>query len=171
MSVVMGIDPSLNNTAYCILGGSEPVIGKIGVGKRRGVERLLHIEQEITKLLACHQPLLVVIEGYSYASAHQAHQAGELGGVLRRLFHVDRTSWIDVAPPTLKKFVTGKGNADKNLVMLNVYKRWGVETGSDDEADAYGLAKAGQYLLKGGCGGLTKAQQDALETIRGSYER
>lgn len=171
MSVVMGIDPSLNNTAYCVLGNGEPVIGKIGVGKRRGVERLLHIEQEITKLLACHQPLLVVIEGYSYASAHQAHQAGELGGVLRRLFHVARTSWIDVAPPTLKKFITGKGNANKNLVILNVYKRWGVEVGSDDEADAFGLAKAGYYLMGGPCEGMTKPQREALDKIREGYEK
>ncbi len=171
MSVVIGIDPSLNNTAYCILGGSEPVIGKVAVGKRRGMERLFYIEGDIGALLVAYHPDLIVIEGYSYASTHQAHQAGELGGILRRLFFRECIPWVEVAPPTLKKFVTGKGNADKNLVMLNVYKRWGVETGSDDEADAYGLAKAGQYLLKGGCGGLTKAQQDALETIRGSYKR
>ncbi len=166
----MGIDPSLNNTAYCILSGDVGVFGKVDVGKRRGMERLIYIEKYMADILSIHQPDLIMIEGYSYASTHQAHQAGELGGILRRIFYLESIPWVEVPPPTLKKFVTGKGNADKNLVMLNVYKRWGVETGSDDEADAYGLAKAGQYLQGADCGGLTKAQLDALETIRGNYK-
>lgn len=163
---VIGIDPSLNNTAYCVLWAGESIVGKIGVGSKKGVPRLLHIERTTEKLLELYQPQLIVIEGYSHASAHQAHQAGELGGILRRLFHVYGIRWVDVAPGTLKKFVTGKGNADKSMILLNVYKRWGVELKNHDEADAFGLAKLGTYLCGADASGLTKPQLEALRTVQ-----
>jgi len=166
-SPVMGIDPSLNNTAYCFLGVQEqPKTCKIRVGKKKGVPRLLHIERNIEPLLLSYQPELIVIEGYSYASTNQAHQTGELGGILRRMFHIYGVRWIEVAPPILKKFITGKGNADKNLVLLNVYKRWGLDLKSDDEADAFGLAKIGTYLLGADDSDLIRPQQEALKKIR-----
>lgn len=168
---IMGIDPSLNSTTYCFLWvRGKPNIGKISVGKKRGVPRLLHIERNIEHLLLDCPPKLIVIEGYSYASTHQAHQAGELGGILRRLFHVYGVRWVDVPPPTLKKFITGKGNADKNLVLLHVYKRWGLELKNDDEADAFGLAKVGAYLVGADDSDLIKPQKEALKTIREKLE-
>ncbi len=46
-----------------------------------------------------------------------------------------------IAPGTLKKFVTGDGRAKKDLMLLKVYKKWGVEFSDDNLADAYGLAR------------------------------
>ncbi len=46
-----------------------------------------------------------------------------------------------VAPGTLKKFVTGDGRAKKDLMLLKVYKKWGVEFDDDNLADAYSLAR------------------------------
>ena len=40
----------------------------------------------------------------------------------------------------LKKYATGKGNCEKNLILLSVYKNFGQEFKSDDIADAYVLA-------------------------------
>jgi hypothetical protein len=46
-----------------------------------------------------------------------------------------------IAPTTLKKYVTGKGTGvQKNQMLLNVYKKWGVEFTDDNAADSYGLA-------------------------------
>ena len=46
-----------------------------------------------------------------------------------------------IAPTELKKFVTGKGQCKKDLILLNVFKKWGVEFDNSDLADAYGLAR------------------------------
>ena len=46
-----------------------------------------------------------------------------------------------VTPGELKKFITGKGQAKKDLILLNVFKRWGVEFDNSDLADAYGLSR------------------------------
>jgi len=47
-----------------------------------------------------------------------------------------------IVPPTnLKKYVTGKGNGvSKSQMLLQVYKKWGVEFNDDNAADSYGLA-------------------------------
>jgi crossover junction endodeoxyribonuclease RuvC len=42
---------------------------------------------------------------------------------------------------TLKKYATGKGTAKKQEMLLQMYKRWGVEFNDDNAADAYALAR------------------------------
>ena len=41
----------------------------------------------------------------------------------------------------IKKFLTGKGNAKKNLMLMNVYKKYGIECSDDNQADAFTGAK------------------------------
>ena len=55
-----------------------------------------------------------------------------------------------IAPGTLKKFVTGDGRAKKDLMLLKVYKKWGVEFDNDNLADAYGLARMALEDFKNG---------------------
>jgi len=45
-----------------------------------------------------------------------------------------------VAPTMLKKFVTGKGNTKKDLMLLETYKRYNVYFEDDNICDAYGLS-------------------------------
>ena len=41
----------------------------------------------------------------------------------------------------LVKFVIGRGNGSKALMLKYVYKKWGYDTEIDDLADAYSLAR------------------------------
>ena len=55
-----------------------------------------------------------------------------------------------MTPSQLKKFVTGKGNSEKSMVIKEVYKRFGIDTNDDNTADAVvlghiGLALTGEY--------------------------
>lgn len=47
----------------------------------------------------------------------------------------------EVNPQTIKRFITGKGNVSKALVLKEVYKKFGYDTDIDDLADAYAIAK------------------------------
>ena len=121
MAVAMGLDLSLTGTGYAVFyvpnATDEPGIsGVIETKKARGVERLLHIEDRLERIIESFPPELVCLEGYAYMRSNQAHQAGELGGIIRRRLHKLEIPWLAVAPMTLKKFATGKGNIDKNLV-------------------------------------------------------
>jgi Holliday junction resolvasome RuvABC endonuclease subunit len=48
---------------------------------------------------------------------------------------------LQIPPMTLKKFAAGKGNAKKQEMLLQIYKRWGIEFNDDNAADAYALAR------------------------------
>jgi hypothetical protein len=84
---------------------------------------------------------LVAIEGYAHGSAFEREHMGELGGYLKLLLWQAGVPYLIVPPGVLKKYVTGKGNAAKAIMLKEVYRRWGYDTESDDQADAYGLAR------------------------------
>ena len=75
------------------------------------------------------------------ANGQYALQMGALHYLLRLYLYRHTVDYKVIAPGTLKKFVTGKGNAKKDLMLLKVYKKWGEEFEVDDLADAYGLAR------------------------------
>ena len=106
----------------------------------------------------------VVIEGYAFGSQQGTRDCIELGGIIK--FHIMRSGKfpVIVPPTTLKKFVTGKGGADKSIVLLEAYKRWNLETQDHNVADAFGLAMIGQAILYG-TEGLTQFQQEVVKTL------
>ena len=48
---------------------------------------------------------------------------------------------LQIPPMTLKKYAAGKGNAKKQEMLLQIYKRWGIEFNDDNAADSYALAR------------------------------
>jgi Holliday junction resolvasome RuvABC endonuclease subunit len=86
----------------------------------------------------------VIIEGYSYGSQNM-HAVAELGGIIRYHLRKIGQSPVDVAPTSLKKFITGSGAADKDQ-MLEAVQRAGVPIVDHNMADAYGLAQLGYAL-------------------------
>jgi crossover junction endodeoxyribonuclease RuvC len=118
---IVGIDASLTSTGIVVLNEGYVYTDTIQ-RKSTGVERLIEIRELVR--LAVSGADLVAIEGYAFARPNQAHQIGELGGVLRVMFHEEKIKYIEAAPSAVKKFATGKGNAKKEDVVLSVYKRW-----------------------------------------------
>jgi crossover junction endodeoxyribonuclease RuvC len=104
------------------------------------------IAAQVLAVLKQHASSMVVIEGYSYASRGSIVQLVELGTVVRYFLLQNDFVYREIAPNTLKKFVTGKGNAKKETMMLEVYKRWGVDPTTNNIADAVGLAYLGAAL-------------------------
>ena len=175
---VIGIDPSLTNTAVCVLDERGNVVGqkrfasKPAYGLRARIERFNKLAEEVCEYACTHAInhlgwSYVCIEGYAY-SRNEVGQADqhEFGGLLRSMLLAKIMSLqpIEVGPTSLKKFVVGKGNAKKSQMMLAVYKRWGVECATDDDADAYGLAR--MALCLGGYAEPENVQQrEAIATV------
>lgn len=138
----------------------------------RGTARLADIRDQVLALAqGGDDPLLggryravdlVVLEGYAYAG-HQAHQLGELGGVIRVALHDAGIPWVAVPPATVKKLATGAGNAKKEQVLLAAVRRLGYTGDSNDEADALWLLEAArQYYLMAGRERLPQAHLAGL---------
>jgi Holliday junction resolvasome RuvABC endonuclease subunit len=66
---------------------------------------------------------------------------GALHFMIRIMLKKREINYSIIAPGTLKKFVTGDGRAKKDLMLLKVFKKWGVEFADDNLADAYSLAR------------------------------
>lgn len=138
----------------------------------RGVQRLEWILRKVVGLV-CNCDL-VVVEGYAYARANQAHQIGELGGVIRLALFTRQIEYVEVAPPSLKKVATGKGNAGKELVLVEAVKRLGYDGADNNIADAlwllemakihYGFPGAVELPQKN-LEGLDKVSWPALEDL------
>ena len=114
----------------------------------RGGERLeaiyCFLEQ---KFLLNYRPIvLAALEGYSIESQNRPFDLGEVGGIVRLCLTRHKIKYLVVSPMSLKKFVTGKGNAaaDKEAMRRAVNKKWGVDFDQNDECDAYGLARVAQ---------------------------
>lgn len=113
------------------------------------------VEDLLTQWAITH----VYVEGYGFANKHTMATLVELGALIREVLHESDARWEEVAPSRLKKFVTGKGNSPKDRILLDVYKRFGLDCKTDDEADAVGLAYYG-WVAHGGQVDLPKAQLD-----------
>jgi Holliday junction resolvasome RuvABC endonuclease subunit len=139
---IVGLDLSLTATGVADTSGTSVLSTKL-----RGCERLAWLREEIVCLFPPlndgTQDGLAVMEGYSYASANQAHQAGELGGVIRLALHEGGVPCIVVSPKTLKKYATGHGNAGKEEVLAAAIRRLNYEGHNNNEADALWLRQIG----------------------------
>lgn len=111
-------------------------------------------------------PTVVYVEGYSYGSKGRAVvDQGELGGIVRVALYDNGIPYVDVPPPTLKVFATGRGNANKVDMVIAARDRLGYTGNDDNEADALwlralGMQATGQPLLA-----LPKTHLRALEKL------
>jgi crossover junction endodeoxyribonuclease RuvC len=163
---VLGIDPSLTATGVALPDGTVATVAvKLSKGGRlkhvRESDRLIAIRDRVACLL--DDVDLVVVEGYSYGSGFQAHQLGELGGVLRVLLTEAGVAWVEVAPTRVKRYATGKGNAGK-ADMLLAAQCAGVATTDHNAADAWWLRAVGVHALTGDPvdGGDRRPWRDAM---------
>lgn len=173
---IVGLDNSLTGTgvSICHLGkrGDEPnFLTQNLSNKLRGVERLIYLREEVKEI--CWDADLVVIEGYAFAKTNQAHQIGELGGVLRVMLTESHVKWIEAAPTAVKKFATGKGDktATKEAMAVAIYKRWKMEFPTNDQADAFVLSQIGRAIVEMEFDGeipgwLTAFQKEVIEVIK-----
>ncbi len=167
---VMGIDPSLTGLAICVIAGVEVTTQRFtsspeGRAVRSRIARYLHLSDLVMQVAERYGPRLVLLEGYSYGSQRSASiDQAELGGFLRGDLCELKADILEVAPATLKKFATGRGAGTKVALVAAVAVRWRVQFATDDEYDAYALARMARCLA-----GLdepeTQAQRQACETV------
>ena len=157
----LGIDLSLNHTGWVLLQDTTVLTFGLIQPKMRGIERLVYIKNEFVKVIEkCGIIDTVVLESYSFGAKGRAvFQIGELGGVIKVLLAENGHTPYLVAPLTLKKFATGHGKGDKQLMLKEVFRKWAFDTSNNNLADAYALARFG----------LAIQNKDSLEML--NYEK
>jgi len=143
---IVGADLSLSKSGLCeyqLLPDSDPVHNSTALvpGKLKGPERLEFLRDSFLQWIRGSD--LIVIEDYAFGGSGKMTGIAEWGGIARLAAYEEKITILTVFPTTLKKFVCG-GKAEKNQMMLEAYKKWGVEFKSDDECDPFCLAKVGE---------------------------
>ncbi len=164
-TVVVGLDLSLTATGVGVVTAIMRNAETIRRPQYRGTERLRSIRDAVINRVDGIRPALVVVEGYAHGRTNQAHQLGELGGVVRVALDELGQRWCELPPSSLKKYATGKGNADKAAVLTEAVRRLGYAGSSNDEADALWLACAGHHLLGHPVVDVPKTHAVALDGI------
>jgi len=160
-NVAIGIDQSLTGFAVTALNVDKPEAHETWVYKSPhfGVRRLSDIRWWLLDKFDfldnnSHRIVEVAMEGTVLAS-HSALKLGELAGLVKLAiwdyfdgnlnsvipFDESLRRPLQIPPMTLKKYATGKGTAKKQEMLMQMYKRWGVEFNDDNAADSYALAR------------------------------
>lgn len=146
---VLAVDPSLTRTGVTLGDGFDYEVTSLSTDLK-GVARLIFYRDHILHKIEYHRPRLVVYEGYAMGFGRgvgRFFDLGELGGVLKTAIYESGTDMLIVPPTCLKKFMTGKGNADKEEVRKAAAKHRGKLFRNLDESDAYGLYIMGLACL------------------------
>lgn len=159
---IVGLDLSLTGTGWSKydIDTGELTSGVIA-SKKKGMERLHEISDTVDKLVDTGST--VYIENYGFGSKGQVVYQGELGGIIRYGLWKRGIRFHLIAPTTSKKFLTGKGNCDKSLILKTLYKSHKIDVDDDNEGDAIALNLIGQ--AHNSIGKFTKAQQDIAKEI------
>lgn len=151
MGFFIGIDPSMNSTGLVILDDDYKIILSKIISSDKKADNAIRIKSlgdniihEIVKYQNI-EPITCCVEGISFSSNGRgtAQQAGLHYYICTQLIRQD-VEYVVCPPTTLKKFVTGKGQCHKDLMLLKVFKKWGEEFESSDLCDAYSLARYGK---------------------------
>ena len=157
---ILGLDLSLVSTGYVLLDDQvlEDVVwhGSVGSKTLHDVERLEMFDHWIREALHYQARPFgnatvdhVAIEGYSFGSPFGATALGELGGVIKLAIHQVGIPLHVIPPSTWKKQLCGKGNIHKDLIRIELFKRFGVEFASQDTLDAWAVAISFRRKLLG----------------------
>lgn len=176
-SLFLGADLSLTGSGLVIIDDSYNIV-KMEVFKPKvvGVERLFHLRNMLESfLLEFKEDIkLVAIENYAYGKAQEGSKVfeiGEWGGIFRLYMFDNNYNFILPSPTQVKKYITGKGEAKtgKDLIILDIYKKYGVEIRQADMADAYVMARIAKDFYNDEKN-LTTSQQEVIKKIHESIE-
>lgn len=140
----IGIDPSLTGTGICIIDRNCKLLSSslIATKAKDTIEVRYSVIIENIKTIDNLHSSIIAIEGIGFGCRGQGmFQLAGLHYVIRYFLWKRKIKFMIVPPTTLKKFVTGKGNSKKELMLKTVYKKWGMDFDDNNVCDAYGLAR------------------------------
>jgi Holliday junction resolvasome RuvABC endonuclease subunit len=119
-------------------------------------ERLDHIAKAwqafLERVIDERGPIeLAAIEGPSYGPrrSSMADEMATVHQIARLELWRAGVPYVEAPPKTLKRWISGTGTAEKNLMLREVFKRWGYNAQDDNDADAYALARLAQQWHRG----------------------
>ncbi|BDS09351.1 crossover junction endodeoxyribonuclease RuvC [Aureispira anguillae] len=148
--IILGIDPGSNILGYAfiqVIGKKKPRLISMGVLDMRQYDnhgqKLAHIFTELQQLIKLYQPTAAAIEAPFYGKNVQSMlKLGRAQGVAMVAVSEKGILIEEYSPRSIKKAVTGNGNASKEQVarMLPHVIEGQIDAATLDATDALGVA-------------------------------
>lgn len=165
--VVLAADPGTENLALCLLtsrrGVHSVITSKIAMPKFKTKEsKIQYVGAVVQAWIKEYNPEIFIKEGPIYpGSSGKPGQpnfllfglidSGKVQAVLENAAFMYGKPLMTIPPTTMRAFLGSKSKSDNKL---QIYKRYGIEVPSEDEADSVGLAfcamaiARGEYVIK-----------------------
>ena len=144
---ILGIDPGTRITGYGVVEVSRQSLthvehGCLRLTAKQMPKRLLHLSEELDRVIAKTEPTEVAIEKvFVGASAQSALKLGQARGVAILAAAKKDLPMHEYSPNQIKKAVVGRGHADKKQVMFMIKIILSLfEIPDSDAADALAVA-------------------------------
>lgn len=145
---VLGLDLS-TKTGIAVVDQHKTILysSEVEFKKLTSWERIAAITTEVVKVIETYQPNLIVIEEGFIGQASSAIVLTQINAIVRYYLWQDDTKYLDVSAGVLKKWLTGTGAAQKDVMMMHVLKQFKHESKTNNIADAIALAMYGLCTL------------------------
>lgn len=156
--VVIGLDVSYTNTGIAVFVDGvyqPPWSGTFGTTPKMGTDveradmiakKILDVADNVERSTSVSPKMF--IEDYAFARMNNREKMGELGGIVKHTLWKNSRKYETLPISTIRKVVTGKGNATKDLVMMSLYKRHSIDIPQNDLADAAAVGLTGDYVIR-----------------------
>ena len=152
---MLGCDLSYARTGLVWMDQTYKVIRYEDWGCKPGPKRLLRALRWFKQQQQTPVAALAVIEDYAYGAPSRTVvvKLAELGAVCKAALEASDIDYLTVSPSAIKKAITGKGTAEKDVVARELKRNYGIVFEEDkgfDLSDAAACAAWGvAYLGKG----------------------
>ena len=169
-AITVGLDMSLTGTGFCLKAGTKLDACTISTTPRTAendIARLRWIANEMMKRIPTNVSLICMEDVFMPHSPMQMGSACKLfmlAAVMRMTLYEKGLPFFIVAPTQIKKWVTGSGAGQKSTIMMNVFKKYGVECKDDNQADSLVLSVIAESIVQPR-DDLTKPQQEVLKAV------
>ena len=146
---IYALDLSLNSTGICLFTNDGRFVKSLTIdthSKKETKLKLSMIGIEFLNLIKQYPPSIIVIEqGFSLFNA-STQALFKVHGLINYLFAQYEQVYYPAS--TVKKVITGKGNAKKEEVRDAIIKNYSITFNNLDESDAFGTGMT--YFIKKG---------------------
>lgn len=173
--IVAGLDMSLTATGVCVISDSKITLSTVRTSSKQFDsfhDRLDYISKEVFFHLPKGVDLVCIEETFipkKNSSADITMKIIANAYMIRRHLDHSEIRRMEVAASQLKKFALGTGKGEKDQIMMQVLKRWDIETADNNQADAVVLAKIAEAIVKEESFmpvDLIQAQQEVVQKVR-----
>jgi crossover junction endodeoxyribonuclease RuvC len=176
--IFCGIDTSLSASGFCKIEQDTVEFCTIKTkleGFSNDLDRFKYISDSIISKIPKDTNMIVIEDVFipvSKAHMGAAIKLAMLAGYVRMMLYKTKIPFSIVAPTSIKKYLTGSGNAPKDQMAVHLFKNFNIITKNNNECDAVAMAflakdlyamnnknKDKQFLMK------LKLNKPQIETI------